>query len=51
MMEVAQMAKEKLGINCEVIDLMSILPWDQETVCNVSNVSQYTVTTITIYVF
>ncbi|XP_038220258.1 2-oxoisovalerate dehydrogenase subunit beta, mitochondrial [Zerene cesonia] len=34
MLEVAQMAKEQLGVNCEVIDLASILPWDEETVCN-----------------
>lgn len=33
--EVADMAKEKLKVNCEVIDLVSILPWDAETVCNV----------------
>lgn len=26
------MAHEKLGINCELIDLRSILPWDAETV-------------------
>ncbi len=30
--EVAQMAQEKLGVGCEVIDLVSILPWDTETV-------------------
>lgn len=35
LLEVAQMAEEKLGIKCEVIDLQSILPWDEETVCNV----------------
>lgn len=34
--EVAQMAKKELNIDCEVIDLVSILPWDQETVCKVS---------------
>ncbi|CAK1546314.1 unnamed protein product [Leptosia nina] len=34
LLQVADMASEKLGINCEVIDLMSILPWDEETVCN-----------------
>ncbi|XP_072939922.1 2-oxoisovalerate dehydrogenase subunit beta, mitochondrial [Epargyreus clarus] len=33
-LEVAQMAEDKLGVKCDVIDLMSILPWDQETVCN-----------------
>ncbi|XP_050500646.1 2-oxoisovalerate dehydrogenase subunit beta, mitochondrial [Diabrotica virgifera virgifera] len=30
--EVAQLAKEKLKVSCEVIDLVSILPWDTETV-------------------
>lgn len=32
--EVADMAKTEHDVNCEVIDLMSILPWDKETVCN-----------------
>lgn len=32
--EVADMAKKDLGVSCEVIDLVSILPWDRETVCN-----------------
>ena len=31
--EVAEMA-EKLGVSCEVIDLVSILPWDKETIFN-----------------
>ncbi|EEB19516.1 2-oxoisovalerate dehydrogenase, beta subunit, putative [Pediculus humanus corporis] len=30
--EVAELAKEKLGVSCEVIDLMSILPWDEDLV-------------------
>lgn len=34
--EVANKVKEDLGVNCELIDLVSILPWDRETVCNVS---------------
>ncbi|XP_014232246.1 2-oxoisovalerate dehydrogenase subunit beta, mitochondrial isoform X1 [Trichogramma pretiosum] len=33
LLEVADMAKEKLGVSCEVIDLRSILPWDIETIC------------------
>lgn len=33
--QVADLAKEQLGVNCEVIDLVSILPWDVETICNV----------------
>ncbi|MXQ80356.1 hypothetical protein E5288_WYG006290 [Bos mutus] len=31
--EVAAMAREKLGVSCEVIDLRTILPWDVDTVC------------------
>lgn len=34
--EVAERAREELKIKCELIDLVSILPWDKETVCNVS---------------
>ena len=32
--EVAQIAQERLGVSCEVIDLVSILPWDRETIFN-----------------
>uniref|UniRef100_A0A1B6LAZ6 2-oxoisovalerate dehydrogenase subunit beta, mitochondrial n=1 Tax=Graphocephala atropunctata TaxID=36148 RepID=A0A1B6LAZ6_9HEMI len=32
--EVAELAKKQFQVNCEVIDLLTILPWDQETVCN-----------------
>lgn len=35
--EVAEMAKKELNVDCEVIDLVSILPWDKETVCKVSH--------------
>uniref|UniRef100_A0A8C4RPD4 2-oxoisovalerate dehydrogenase subunit beta, mitochondrial n=1 Tax=Erpetoichthys calabaricus TaxID=27687 RepID=A0A8C4RPD4_ERPCA len=31
--EVANMAQEKLGVSCEIIDLKTILPWDSDTVC------------------
>ncbi|KAM4866220.1 2-oxoisovalerate dehydrogenase subunit beta, mitochondrial isoform 3-T4 [Thomomys bottae] len=31
--EVASMAREKLGVSCEVIDLRTIVPWDMDTVC------------------
>ena len=34
MREVAELAQAKLGVSCEVIDLVSILPWDRETVFN-----------------
>ncbi|GFO14942.1 2-oxoisovalerate dehydrogenase subunit beta, mitochondrial [Plakobranchus ocellatus] len=30
--EVATMAQQKLNVSCEVIDLCTILPWDQDTV-------------------
>ncbi|CAK8671335.1 unnamed protein product [Clavelina lepadiformis] len=31
--EVAEMAHDELGISCEVIDLVTITPWDEEAVC------------------
>lgn len=34
--EVAERAKNELKIKCELIDVVSILPWDKETICNVS---------------
>ncbi|KAG8035270.1 hypothetical protein G9C98_001760 [Cotesia typhae] len=36
LLETADIVQEKLGTTCEVIDLMSILPWDIETVCTSS---------------
>lgn len=30
-MEAAKLAKEKLGVSCEVIDLQTIYPYDLET--------------------
>lgn len=36
LLEVAEMANKDCGISCEVIDLVSILPWDKITVANVS---------------
>lgn len=35
--ETAELAQKELGVKCEVIDLVSILPWDSETVCKVSS--------------
>lgn len=37
LLEVAELVQKKLGASCEVIDLVSILPWDEELVCKVSN--------------
>jgi len=37
LLEVADLVQEKLGVSCEVIDLVSILPWDAELVCKVGN--------------
>jgi len=31
--EVVDAAAQQLGVSCELIDLRTILPWDQETVC------------------
>lgn len=42
MREVANMAQEKLGVSCELIDLQTILPWDSETVCKVRKNKHYT---------
>ncbi|XP_053958473.1 2-oxoisovalerate dehydrogenase subunit beta, mitochondrial [Anastrepha ludens] len=32
LLEVAEIAKKELQLNCEVIDLVSILPWDRDTI-------------------
>ncbi|XP_045483335.1 2-oxoisovalerate dehydrogenase subunit beta, mitochondrial [Harmonia axyridis] len=32
LLEVAKLAQEKFKVSCEVIDLVSILPWDSETI-------------------
>lgn len=37
LLEVADLVEKKLGASCEVIDLVSILPWDAELVCKVDN--------------
>ena len=36
LLEVADMAQEQLQVSCEVIDLQTIAPWDEETVYQVS---------------
>ena len=33
--ETAKMASEQLGVSCEIIDLRTILPWDEDTVIKV----------------
>jgi len=37
LLETADLVREKLDVSCEVIDLVSILPWDAELVCKVGN--------------
>ncbi|PSN35548.1 2-oxoisovalerate dehydrogenase subunit beta [Blattella germanica] len=34
LLEVAEMVKKQLNVQCEVIDLVTINPWDDETICN-----------------
>lgn len=36
LLEVAELAQEKLEVSCEVIDLVTILPWDVDTICEVN---------------
>lgn len=31
--EVAEMARDNLGVSCEVVDLVTILPYDKDTLC------------------
>ena len=33
--EVCAMARDELGVSCELIDLRTILPWDEKTVAEV----------------
>ncbi len=33
--EVAKLAQDQLGVSCEVIDLQTIVPWDEDTVAQV----------------
>ena len=33
--QACEMAYEELGVSCELIDLRTILPWDEDTVINV----------------
>ncbi|KAJ9596591.1 hypothetical protein L9F63_012383 [Diploptera punctata] len=34
LMEVADLVNKQLNVQCEVIDLVTINPWDMETICN-----------------
>ena len=34
--EVCNMARDELGVSCELIDLRTIMPWDMDTVAQVS---------------
>lgn len=33
--EVCQLAKDQLNVSCELIDMVTLLPWDKETICQV----------------
>ena len=33
--DVCKMAKDELGVSCELIDLQTIVPWDEATVIKV----------------
>jgi 2-oxoisovalerate dehydrogenase E1 component beta subunit len=37
MREVAEMAERQLRVSCEVIDMRTILPWDEDTICKVGS--------------
>lgn len=49
MREVANMAQEKLGVSCELIDLQTILPWDVETVCKVTETHTHAITNTAVW--
>lgn len=39
--EVGILAKEKLNVSCEVIDLQTILPWDKKTIVEVNKKNEF----------
>lgn len=41
LLEVAEIANKDFGISCEVIDLVSILPWDKQTVSDVCSENNF----------
>lgn len=49
--EVAELARQQLNVSCEVIDLVTILPWDRQTVFNVSENSSRPYVILSDFVF
>ena len=35
LLEASEMASTELGVSCEVIDVQTLLPWDQDCIINV----------------